>query len=80
MGSPCPICAAPASRRERLRDGGELCNACGFAIRLNERGELVEWSTTNKSHPRGVWRTEAITRKVLGQLRRPSQDGRTGGR
>lgn len=52
---PCPICSAPPQRREHLAGGFELCTRCGFAIRLNARGELVGWATTNQSHPRGVW-------------------------
>jgi hypothetical protein len=52
---PCPICDAPQSKREQLAGGNELCNRCGYAIQLNEKGELVGWSTTNKSHPRGIF-------------------------
>jgi hypothetical protein len=61
----CPICQAPPDRREQLRGGAELCNGCGFALRFNERGELVEWATTNKSHPRGVWEHAAAAVAIV---------------
>lgn len=53
--SPCPICQTPASQREQLKDGMELCNGCGFAIRLDDDGRLTEFATTSKSHPKGIW-------------------------
>lgn len=51
----CPICDAPGHLREQRRSGAALCNGCGYAVRVDERGDVVEWSTTNKSHPRGIW-------------------------
>lgn len=63
-GYPCPICGADPRRREQLRGGSELCTGCGYAIRLDEHGALVEWATTNKSHPRGVWQSAAATAVV----------------
>jgi hypothetical protein len=50
---PCPICDAPPDRREHLR-GAEICNDCGHGIVLNERGELIGYFTTQKSHPLGI--------------------------
>lgn len=48
---PCPICGATPARREQLPGDFELCTRCGFAIRVDENGELVAWATTNQSHP-----------------------------
>jgi len=56
---PCPICDAPPQQREHVR-GAELCNGCGFAIRLNERGELVYFAATNKNFPRAARRLAAL--------------------
>lgn len=61
---PCPICGAPPARREQLRDDFELCPRCGFAIRLDQGGELVAFATTSKSHPRpprAAWLTRAAS-------------------
>lgn len=61
---PCPICNADPSRREQLHGGMELCNGCGFAIRLDAQGQLTEYATTSKSHPFGIWVPEPRPRRV----------------
>jgi len=38
-----------------MKGGRELCNGCGFMLRFDDQGELVEYATTSKSHPAGVW-------------------------
>lgn len=63
----CPICGALA-RREHLRDGFELCPRCGFAIQLDEHGELIGFATTNLSHSPlqlRAWNTHESVRRRM---------------
>lgn len=51
---PCPICDADPAQREQLRDDRELCNGCNLVIRLDDRGELVEWWATQRRRAAGI--------------------------
>lgn len=56
----CPLCDA-GGRAEHLKDGWRFCGHCGFAYLLDAVGTLVEWCTTQRSHPRGVWAIPATS-------------------
>lgn len=62
----CPLCGRPTCHVEDLSDGFRLCGAMGFAFKTNAAGAVIEWATTNKSHPRGV-----ITEVTVRVPRRP---------
>lgn len=50
----CPLCGRATCRIESLKNRYELCNTTKFYFRRDPNGRVIEWGTTNLSHPRGV--------------------------
>jgi len=57
----CPVCDRPAPI-ERLSDGW-ICGYCGYAFTVDDDGHVTDWSTTSKSHPKGIWTADVGTGK-----------------
>lgn len=66
----CALCEKPTCQVEQLAEGWRLCGSMGFAYRLDESGEVVEWAVTNRSHPRGfIAEEDAVVAKTKSKSR-----------
>lgn len=57
----CPACDRPCAA-EHLKDGWRLCARTKLAYRTDAAGRLIEWATTNLSHPKGIFAVDIATK------------------
>ena len=56
----CALCEHPGCAVEHLREGHLFCARLKFYYRTNTNGDVIEWGTTQRSHPTGMsWASDS---------------------
>lgn len=50
----CPLCNSARCQIEALAEGYQFCTTMKFVFKTDARGRVIEWATTQHSHPKGL--------------------------